>query len=302
MQIHIKRKHNDRFIELTSKIQHRSAPNDKQPSLPPNHKGLHINDTFTHPNPIEDVTKQTETILDTFTEKIRRINELNHSINEFNRNFAVDSGNNQIANSLLIQTFNLFSHKQSVPAKKETLPTGYRISYCDTCLPGCSLKPVFYPIEFEAQIKTDHKCDFKNLLGQNEEQIMENRSQVKVLLEDNLSKVVSSSIGGKDAYLRAVKLSKHAFSEEKRRNFKIPRNSSLIEERDCIRVNFSHDMESKEHWFCRTISAYDKNSSVKIMQNELTEFLKIAKSTFGLFEFSRGDPAMKYYFLIYLVL
>ena len=106
------------------------------------------------------------------------------------------------------------------------------------------MKPVFYPVEFEAQIKTDHKCDPKNLLGQNEEQIME--------------KVVSSRIGGKDAYLRAVKLSKHAFSEEKRRNFKIPRNSSLIEERDCIRVNFSHDMESKEHWFCRTISAYDK--------------------------------------------
>ncbi|MGB7883665.1 MAG: hypothetical protein WBL44_13120 [Nitrososphaeraceae archaeon] len=163
MQIHIKRKHNDRFIELTSKIQHRSAPNDKQPSFSPNHKGLHINDTFTHTNPIEDVTKQTETILDTFKEKIRRINEINHSINEFNRNFAVDSNNNQIANSFLIQTFNSFSHKQSVPAKKETLPTGYRISYCDTCLPGCSLKPVFYPIEFEAQIKTDHKCDIKNL-------------------------------------------------------------------------------------------------------------------------------------------
>jgi hypothetical protein len=76
-----------------------------------------MNDTFTHPNPIEDVTKQTETILDTFTEKIRKINELNHLINEFDRNFAVDSGNNQIANRLLIQTFNLFSHKQSVPAK-----------------------------------------------------------------------------------------------------------------------------------------------------------------------------------------
>ena len=102
MQIHIKRKHNDRFIELTSKIQHWSAPNDKQHSFSPNHKGLHMNDTFTHPNPIEDITKQTETILDTFTEKIRRINELNHSINEFNRNFAVDSGNNQIANSYII--------------------------------------------------------------------------------------------------------------------------------------------------------------------------------------------------------
>jgi hypothetical protein len=61
-------------------------------------------------------------------------------------------------------------------------------------------------------------------------------------------------------------------------------------------------MESKNRWFCRTINAYYKNSTVKITRNELTEFLKIAKATFGLFEFSRGDPAEKHYYLIYLVL
>jgi hypothetical protein len=239
LQTHIRRKHNDRYNELTSKIQHWSVPNDNQPSFSPIHKGLHMNDTFTHSNPIEDVTKQTGAILDSFMEKIRTINELSHLINEFTRNSADDSGINEIAKSLKIQMVsNLFQKRRGVSAKKEKFPTGYRILVCNTCLSECSLKPVFNPIEFEAAIKTDHKCDPKNLfVCQNEEQIMEKRRQVKVLLEDCLSKIVSSRIGGRDAYLKAVKRTKHAFSEEKRRNFKIPANSSLIEERDCIKIN-----------------------------------------------------------------
>ena len=298
MQIHIKRKHNDRYVELTSRIQH---PNDKQPSFSPNQKKLHINNTFTHPHPIEDEIKQTETSLDKFVKEIRRLNEFSRSINEFTRNSAADSGINEIARNFQIQMVcNLFQNRRSVPAKKMKLTTGYRISFCDTCVPGCSLKGVFYPIEFEAAIKTEHECDSKDLFdGQNEEQIVEKPRQVKVLLEDYLLKSVSIRLGQKDAYLKAMKLSKHWFSEGRRRNFKIPANKSLIEEKDCIKTNFSYD---KDHWFYRTISTWGKNSTVKLTQNELTEFLKIASSTFGVFGISTSDPADKSYFLIYLVL
>jgi hypothetical protein len=75
---------------------------------------------------------------------------------------------------------------------------------------------VFYPIELEGATKTDHKCDPKNLFGQNEEQIKENRRQLKVFYEDRLSIIVSSRIGQRDAYLKAIKVSKDGFSGEYR--------------------------------------------------------------------------------------
>jgi hypothetical protein len=304
MQIHIKKKHGDRYAELASKIQGWSAPDGEQPSFSPNHRRLHMYETPHHLNTSADEIKRPEIFLDKFMEDSRRFNEVSRLINESTRNLSADSIFNEIAKSLLIQTAsNLFQGKRSTPSKKETLPTGYQISVCDTCLSGCKLRPVFYPIEFEGATKLDHQCDPKNLyVGQNEEEIPEKRRQVKVLLGDFLSKIVSSRIGQRDAYLKAIELSKHAFSEERRRNFKIPANRSLIEERDCIRINPSHDMESMDHWFCRTIRECGKNNNVRITQNELKEFLSIARSTFGVFRVDTSGPAKKSYLLIYLVL
>ena len=176
MQIHIKRKHSDRYAELDPKIQRWSTPNGEQTPFSPHYRGLHVHETPHHLNTSANEIKQTEIIPDKLMENIRRFNEASRLIHESTRNLAADSSINEIAKlSMFHMTSNLFQDRRSVPTKKETLPTGYRISFCDTCLSGCSLKPVFYPIEFEGAIKTDHKCDPKNLFaGQNEEQIMEN--------------------------------------------------------------------------------------------------------------------------------
>jgi hypothetical protein len=163
--------------------------------------------------------------------------------------------------------------------------------------------PVFYPIEVEGITKLDHKCDPKNpFVGQNEEKILKLKRQVNILLRDKLSKIVSSRIGQRDAYLKAVKLSQYAFSEEKRTQLKVPANRYLIEERDCVKINPSCNKDAMDHWFCRVIRECDKNENVKITQNELAEFLRLARSTFGVFQVGTSDPAKKHYWLIYLAL
>jgi hypothetical protein len=255
-------------------------------------------------NTSADEIKRHEIFPDKFMENIRRLNEVSRLINESTRNLSADSIFNEIAKSLLIQTAsNLFQGNRSTPSKKETLPTGSQISFCDTCLSGCNLRPVFYPIESVGATKLDHQCDPKNLyVGQNEEEILEMKCQVKDMLGDSLSKLVSSRIGQRDAYLKAMELSQHTFSEETRRNLKLPANRFLIEERDCIKINPFHDMESMDHWFCRTIRECGKNNNVRITQNELKEFLSIARSTFGVFRVDTSGPTKKHYLLIYLVL
>jgi len=202
-----------------------------------------------------------------------------------------------------------FQGTRTMPAKKEILPSGYRISFCDTCLSGCELRAALYPIELEAITKLVHECDSDKLFigqNQNEEEILEKKRQVQAFLGDNLSQIVSFRIGQRDAYLKVMKLSQNAFSEsseETRRIWaKLPTNRSRIEERDCIKFDPSRDTANADHWFYRTISEYVKDSNVKVTQTELTEFLRIANATFGVFQVNTDDPAKKCYFLIYLVL
>jgi hypothetical protein len=200
---------------------------------------------------------------------------------------------------------NSFQGKRGMPSKKETLPTGYRISFCDTCLLGSKLIPVFYPIEVEGITKPDHKCNPKDLfVAKNEEKTEEKKHQLKVLLRDMLLNVVRSRTGQREAYLNAVILSQHACSEEVRRKLKLPANRHLIEEKDCIKINSSCDEESRDHWFCRAIRECAKVNinSIKITQNELTEFLSIARSTFGVFRVDSCDSMRAQHLLIYLVL
>ena len=102
--------------------------------------------------------------------------------------------------------------------------------------------------------------------------------------------------------MKGAKLSQRAFSEETRIRWRLPPNRSLIEERNCIKINSSRDTQNIGHWFYRIIRGYDKGNNVKITQSELMEFLRIARSTFGVFQVDTMDPAKKYYLLIYLVL
>lgn len=301
------RKHGGRQAELAvPQTGSWSIPKSRQPPFSPNYGESHAYEITHQHDACKDDIKKTETLQDQFLESFRKINEANRLMNEFSRNSTPESSLSEIAKFFMVQTVSdLFQGRCNMPTRKEILPSGYQISLCDTCLSGCKLRPVLYPIEFEAVIKLVHECDSKNLFtsqNQNEEEILEKKRHVQASLGDMLSQVVSSRIGQREAYLKARKLSQNAFSEETRRKWKLPPNRSLIEEKDCIKFNPSRDMANIDHWFHRTIRDYDEDSDVKVTQGEPTEFLQIAKATFGVFQVDTNDPAKKYYFLIYLVL
>ena len=139
MHIHIKRKHIGRNPELALKIGSRSFPNSVA-------QLFYAYKTLNHSGKFADEIKNTEANFDKHLENIRRINEANRSINEFRQNSTANSSfSPEIAKSLIIQTTsNLFQGRHSgssMTPKKEILPTGYQISFCDTCLSGCNLRP-----------------------------------------------------------------------------------------------------------------------------------------------------------------
>jgi hypothetical protein len=311
MQIHINRKHSMSHSKLAPRVRRQSFPNGEQNIFSRSHQGIetsnqHVYEPYYSVNSSSTEVKNPETILDKGLENLRKIIEAGRLMEELTRNPVAESISNHVAKLLLGQmASNSFQGKRSIPSKKETLPTGYRISFCDTCLLGSKLIPVFYPIEVEGITKPDHKCNPKNpFVAKNEEEIEEKKHQLKVLLRDMLLDVVKSRIGQRDAYLNAVILSQHAFSEEVRRKLKLPANRHLIEEKDCIKINSSCDKESRDHWFCRAIRECAKVNinRIKITQNELTEFLSITRSTFGVFRVDSCDSMRTQHLLIYLVL
>jgi hypothetical protein len=292
-----------RYIELAPKIGHYAVPNSVQePSFQDNF--IRDNEKLFHSSTLVDETKNTNTIVDNYLETIRRISEANRLTDEFMQNSTRGSSFNEITKLFLFQTAsNLFQGSRSsrtMSKRQEILPTGYQISLCDTCLSGCKLRPVLYPIEIESLAKLVHECDPNNLfMG---EEILEKKRQIDVLLKDYLSKVISNRIGQNDAYLKAMELAQHAFSKETREKWKLIIRRPLIEEKDCIKFNPPSDLENKDHWFYRIIRECDNDNKVKITRSDLAEFLRIAKSTFGIFQVGTRDPAKKQYLLIYLVL
>lgn len=311
MQIHINRKHSMSHSELAPEVRRQSFPYREQNFFSRSHRDIetsnqHVYEPYYRLISSSAETKNPETILDKNLENLRKIIEAGRLIEELTRNPVSESISNHAAKLLLGQmASNSFQGERSMPSKKETLPTGYRISFCDTCLLGNKLIPVFYPIEVEGITKPDHKCNPKDLfVAKNEEKNSEIKQRVKGLLGDMLSKVVRTRIGQKDAYLKTIMLSPLAFSEELRRKLKLPANRHLIEEKNCIKIDSSCDKESMDHWFCRAIRECAKVNlnNIKITQNELTEFLSIARSTFGVFRVDSCDSVKAQHLLIYLVL
>jgi hypothetical protein len=310
MHIHIMRRHSGKSAESASKSGSWSIPNSQQPSFFPNYVESHAYEKMTHhPNSLTDEIKKTEIFQDTILGGLRRISEMKRLMNELARNSGPPSILNETTKLSMIQMVSdSFQGTRTMPTKGEILPSGYQLLFCNACLSGCKLRQVLYPIEFEAVTKLVHVCDSKNFLidqnqKQNKEETLEKKRQIKVSLENGLLQIVSRRIGQRDAYLKARKLSQNAFSEETRSEWKklLP-NISLIDERDCIKFDPPRDMANIDHWFHRTIREYDNDSNVKVTHNELSEFLRIAKATFGIFQIDTNDPDKKYYFLIYLVL
>jgi hypothetical protein len=308
MRIHIKRKHGGRQSASASIDGSRSALNSVQSLSFLNHGKFTESSAYMYDvpyrqnKPIDDVEK-IEKIQNQLMENIRRLSEVRRLLPEFTQHGTANSSLNEIVKLLMIQMVpNWNRKKENMPIKNDRLPVGFRISLCEKCLSGCHLRPVFYPIEFWALLKPIHECDSKALVLQNDKNVSNLTNQVEEKLVNYLEKIVFSKIGQKDVYLKIVDVRTQFFIEEIRSRWKLPPNTVPIEENDCTKIDICLIEEYGDHWSCRAIKERGKNDYIKITQEELKEFLRVTKSTFGVFQIDRNDPLKNGYLLLYLVL
>jgi hypothetical protein len=305
MDIHIKRKHGIERPASTYTTDRRSVlnrPDSAQYCRESFRPCDSMHDPYHHPD-LDSPPRKEESAQDRLMATISKNNEYMRLLIESRELSTRVSGFN-LPQSLFatLVTSTSFQSKQNMHTKKVILPTGYRVSFCDSCFSGCKSRPVSYPIEFEGLTKLTHECNPKDyFLDRSVEEISEIKSQIQVQSINILTKVVDSRIGQGEAYLKIVKvLPPRLFPEEWRRTLKLPANRSLIEEKDCIEIDPSYGENHNDHWFSRAIKDFSSSDKLKITRIELKDFLSIAKATFGVFRFNARDPGTSHYYLIYV--
>ena len=104
------------------------------------------------------------------------------------------------------------------------------------------------------------------------------KSHIQHDLVNYLSKVVNIRTGQRDTYLKVVDLPAQIFTTEERKKVKLPANKSLIEEEDCINLNYRED---RNDWLYQAINDDGTMKMIKVDKSESIKFLNIAKATFG---------------------
>jgi len=199
----------------------------------------------------------------------------------------------------------------------EPLPAGYRIQFCNKCLPGNSLEPISAPfIIFEALTKIHHRCEteeerLESLSSTMEQQNAKDSSpytikQAQERLISYLREVfiirVGQQQGGAEGVVD-VTLKAYDYIPESLLREKLPQNRSWLEESDYIDLGNISNIEQEKNWVYRLVKEGGKGTTkiIKINKNEFTDFVNIAKATFGAFKFQLDDDARsKRYFLIFV--
>jgi hypothetical protein len=192
------------------------------------------------------------------------------------------------------------------------LPIGYQVRFCNKCLPGNRLEPIFASsLEMEALTKVNHICEAESLASSIQQEHLKNSStniinEAQAYLVSYLIRVINLRIGQQeggeevDVHLKAQELNSPKLLLQHMGNKKLPENRSWIEEEDCIDLgNISHskNVEKEKNWADRVIKEEGAIKMIKINKSELTDFVNNAKATFGVFQVQLKDGG-KHYFLI----
>src|SRR6476660_823501 len=199
----------------------------------------------------------------------------------------------------------------------EPLPAGYRIQLCNKCLQGNRLEPISAPfIIFEALTKIHHRCEteeerLESLSSTMEQQnakdsspytIMQAQERLISYLREVFIIRVGQQQGGAEGVVD-VTLKAYDYIPESLLREKLPQNRSWLEESDYIDLGNISNIEQEKNWVYRLVKEGGKGTTkiIKINKNEFTDFVNIAKATFGAFKFQLDDDARsKRYFLIFV--
>jgi hypothetical protein len=194
-----------------------------------------------------------------------------------------------------------------------SLPIGYRVRLCNRCLSGNRLEPISASsVETEALTKVNHMCEAESPASSIQQEHVKNNStniinEAQVNLVSYLIQVVNMRIGqkeggaGVDVHLKAQELNSPKLLLQHTGNKKLPENKSWIKEEDCIdlgNISHSNNVENEKNWAYRVIKEEGTIKMIKINKYELTDFVKIAKATFGVFQVQLDDGRGKRYFII----
>jgi hypothetical protein len=192
------------------------------------------------------------------------------------------------------------------------LPIGYQVRFCNKCLPGNRLEPIWDSLEMEALTKVNHICESESPASSIQQEHVKNSStniinKAQLNLVSYLIRVINLRIGQRegggaevDIHLKAQELNSPKFILQHMGNKKLPENRSWIEEEDYIDLgNISHNdnVEKEKNWADRVIKEEGAIKMIKINKNELTDFVNNVKATFGVFQVQLNDED-KHYFLI----
>lgn len=267
---------------------------------------------------------QNTDLIDNMLPWIRKWNECLRECVEFNdlsrrlssnpSQLAAMMGNIPIPSSLPSSLSNLNFQTNNNMMNNNRLPIGYKVRLCNRCLPGNRLEPILASsLEMEALTKINHICEAESSVSSIQQEHVKNSptniiNDAQVNLVSYLIQVVNMRIGrkegeavGVDVHLKAQELNSPKLLVHHMGNKKLPENRSWIKEEDCIDLgNISHcnNVENEKNWACRVIKEEGSIKTIKINKYELTDFVKIAKATFGVFQVQLDDGGDKRYFLI----
>jgi hypothetical protein len=253
---------------------------------------------------------------------IRKCNELMRGYVEFNdlsrRLYSNPSqlppmmGNIPISSVQLSSSSNLNNFQPN----NNRLPTGYRVRFCNKCLPGNRFESILASssLEMEALTKINHICEAESPASLMQQERVKNSStndinKAQENLVSYLLRIVNMRIGlqekggaGVDVHLKAQELYSPKLLLQHMGNKKLPENRSWIEEEDYIdldNISHSNNVEKEKNWAHRIIKEEGSIKMIKINKDELTDFVNNAKATFGAFRVQLDDGD-KHYFLIFI--
>jgi hypothetical protein len=217
---------------------------------------------------------------------------------------------------------NIATNNNDVPLENNChLPIGFRVLSCNRCLADNWFEYVFSSIETVALTKVIHLCDLEVVASKDDDEprnspilIKEEQNTLMVHLRRAVDFLASldeeeGDLGaevGADLSLQVQELQNYQDVLPYAQNTKLPIFKLWINEEDYINLgNIDHknttSIENGEHWVYRAIKkeAIPKKI-IKISRGELTDFLNIAKATFGIFVVKSMDGT-KRYFLMHLL-